>query len=233
MALALAAILAACGAGQASPTNTPHPQTPTATQPPPTATTNPLPSEEGECTLVTKGATSIYYRPSGEARVFSDMGAGFEMIVSGRTAGGWLGFKPGVAQGANIGPFRLRWIHLEDVSLSGNCVAVQEVWAAQPGICYTMPMNRAEVHQSPSLDSDLVAWLDAAEFAAVLGLVGENWAQVDLAPGNTGLDFVGWVESSTLNLNGACDLPLLGGGEIIDSFELDPYTRVSFSIAPR
>ena len=209
VALALAAILSACGAGQSIPTNTPPPQ-PTATQPPPTATTNPLPSGEGECTLVTDGATSIYYRPSREARVFIDAGSGFEVVLSGRTADGWLGFNPGMAQAANIGPFRLRWIHMEDVSLSGNCVALNEVWPPLPGVCYTMPMDRVEVHQSPSLDSDLVAWLDAAEFAAVLGVVGDNWAQVDFSPGNTGLDFVGWVERSTLNLNGACELPELG-----------------------
>jgi len=207
--LALAAALSACAPGVASPTDSP-PAQPTDTQIPPTQTTNPLPSEEGECTLVTKAATSIYYRPSTEARVFNDAGAGFEIPVSGRTADGWLGFNPGMAQGANIGPFRLRWIHLEEVTLTGNCLAVNEVWPPLPSLCYTMPMGSVEVYESPDLDTELLAQLDTSEFAAVLGLLGDNWAQVDLAPGNTGLDIVGWVERSTLNLNGACELPSLG-----------------------
>jgi hypothetical protein len=29
-----------------------------------------------------------------------------------------------------------------------------------------------------------------------------DWAQVDLGPGNTGSHVEGWVEASTLNLNG-------------------------------
>lgn len=138
------------------------------------------------------------------------MGAGFESIVSGRTADEWLGFNPGVAQAANIGPFRLRWLHPDEVSLSGNCAAVSEMWAPQPGLCYTMPMQQVAVFKTPFPDSEIIAALDLGEFAEVLGFAGEDWAQVDLRPGNTGLEDVGWIDRATLNLNGPCDLPSLG-----------------------
>ena len=37
------------------------------------------------------------------------MASVFHVITEGRTADGWLGFDPGVAQAANVGIFRLRW----------------------------------------------------------------------------------------------------------------------------
>ncbi len=61
---------------------------------------------------------------------------------------GWLGFDPGVAQAANIGVFRLRWMPPgAPVSLDGDCVSVPiEPWVPLPGVCYQMSMGPVEVH---------------------------------------------------------------------------------------
>lgn len=205
--LLLMVALSACTAPLSNPTSTPLSIAPAQTQPPPT--TNPLPSEDGDCTLLSNGATTIYSLPSIEANVFSEVGAGFETVVTGRTADGWLGFNPGVAQAANIGPFRLRWIQLEDVSLSGDCVSVEELWGPQPGLCYTTQFDLLNVYHTPFPGSAIITILDSGDFTAVLGIVADEWAQLDLAPGNTGLDGLGWIDSSQLYLNGSCDLPTL------------------------
>ncbi|MGH2582040.1 MAG: SH3 domain-containing protein [Anaerolineales bacterium] len=178
------------------------PRTPTPT----TASGFPWPDEGGDCFLLTAGPTTIYTRPSTEADVFSEVGAGFQATVTGRTADGWAGFDPGIAQAANIGPFRLRWVFFNDATFSGGCVDVSEVWGPLPGHCYTMPMESVNVYEDADTSSDVLVTLEVEEFAAVTGLTGTGWAQVDLGPGNTGLTGIGWMEQGSLNLNGnTCD----------------------------
>jgi hypothetical protein len=170
-----------------------------------TSSAYPWPADEGECVLVTKAATTVYSRPSVEAAVFGEVEPGFEAIVGGRTDDGWVGFDPGVAQAANMGVFRLRWVHFDEVELNGGCIAVPVSWVPQPDACYTMPMEPVTVYSEADVDSGALAILDVDDFAAVIGITGDGWAQVDLGLGNTGLTGIGWVEESTLNLNGPCD----------------------------
>lgn len=169
-----------------------------------------LPEGEGECTLTASGQSSIYYRPHVDADIFGDVGQGFEATVSGISNEEWVGFSPGVAQAANIGPFRLRWINYEEISLSGDCTGVPEMWAAPPGVCFTMPMGEVTIYAAPVEGTYVLAEIDIGDFAAVSGYADENWAQVDLEQGNTGLSGVGWISRQELNLNGPCeDLPLI------------------------
>ena len=176
------------------------------TSTPTTISGYPWPDEGGDCLLVTEGPTAIYTRPSVEAEMFSEVAAGFQAQVTGRTADGWAGFDPGIAQAASMGPFRLRWAFFNDASFSGGCVAVPEVWGPLPGYCYTMPMESVNVYEDANTSSDVLATLEVEEFAAVTGLTGTGWAHVDLDPGNTGLTGIGWIEESSLNLNGStCD----------------------------
>jgi hypothetical protein len=73
-----------------------------------------------------------------------------------------------------------------------------------------MPMSDTNVYQNPDAGSAVLFVLQMGEFAEVLGLApGGDWAQVDLGPGNTGSQVMGWVESSTLNVNGPCSDLLL------------------------
>ncbi len=179
----------------------------TATPAPPTATTAsgfPWPDEAGECTLVTSVAATVYSRPSAQADVFGEVEAGFETVVTARTADGWAGFGPGVAQAANIGIFRLRWIFFDDATFTGGCLSVpEEGWTPDPVACYTMPMESVQVYADADTSSDVLATLDIEDFAAVIGLTSDGWAQVDLGLGNTGLTGLGWMDQAALNLNGS------------------------------
>ncbi|MGW8249945.1 MAG: hypothetical protein ACWGO1_04825, partial [Anaerolineales bacterium] len=64
----------------------------------------------GTCEYTATAEVTIYSRPDTSAQVFSVQPAGLTVQPSARSASGWLGFDPAVAQAANIGPFRLRWL---------------------------------------------------------------------------------------------------------------------------
>jgi hypothetical protein len=190
--------------------NTPPTATSGATAAVPSATPVspfPWPDEAGTCTLVTTGTVTLYDRPSTEAQIFSEVGADFSSVVTGRTVDGWVGFDPGVAQAANIGVFRLRWAFFDDVSLSGDCVSVPQLgWVPQPDLCYTMPMESVNVYSGANTSSNILATLTVEQFASVSGFTNNGWAQVDLGAGNTGLSGTGWMQQADLNLNGGtCD----------------------------
>jgi hypothetical protein len=85
-----------------------------------------------------------------------------------------------------------------------------------PGICYTMPMEETRVYASANTASTVLATMNWGDYAAVLGQTVDtdgdgfrDWAKVDLFVGNVGLNQQGWIEGSTLNLNGdrCSDLP--------------------------
>lgn len=181
----------------ATPTETPLP---TDT---PTATAIPWPSGGGACTATASGPLTIYSRPSDASDVFFEAGAGFSQAMGARTDDGWLGFDPAIAQAANIGSFRYRWIYLDDATFAGDCLGLPVVWGPLPGYCYDMPMEIVNVYAAPDTTSSLVTTLEVGEFAAINGTFGSDWAQVDLGPGNTGLTGLGWVNAATLNMNGS------------------------------
>jgi hypothetical protein len=160
----------------------------------------------GACEYTASAEVTIYSRPDTAASVFSVQPAGFTAQPGARSANGWLGFDPGVAQAANIGPFRLRWLPPGSGTVSAGCASLPVIWTPQAGLCYDMPMSDTDVYQDPDSGSAVLAVLHLGEFAEVLGLApGGDWAQVDLAPGNTGSQVVGWVEASSLNVNGPCN----------------------------
>jgi len=162
------------------------------------------------CELVAEGEVIVYTRPDSSAAVFGVMETGFRAIVEGKTSDGWWGFEPGVAQAANVGVFRLRWVEeTSAVRLEGPCGGVPDLIGLPAAVCFTMPMDEVQVHAEPDLSSEVVATLLFGDYAAVLGM-SDDWAEVDLSLGSTGMDITGWVPASTLNMNGPCDdLPVL------------------------
>jgi hypothetical protein len=189
-------------------TMTPPPLTlppPTITLPLPTVTPPNTPTEATpeECSVTANGQLTLYNRPSSSTYVFAVMEVGFTQTLEVRTAGGWLGFDPGVAQAANIGSFCYRWVNpASDIQLNGACDSLPEVWAQPPGVCFSMPMEEMKVHTSPDGASPVLVILKVGDFAAMTGKTATGWAMVDLAPGNTGNSGVGWVEETSLNSNG-------------------------------
>ncbi len=159
----------------------------------------------GACQYTATAEVTIYTRPSTSADEFSTQGAGFSIQPSARTSNGWLGFDPGVAQAANIGPFRLRWLPPGSGTQTAGCNSLPVVWAPLPGVCYDMPMGDTNVYASPDTSAAVLFVLHLGEFAELLGTsAGGDWVKVDLGPGNTGSNAVGWVEAASLNMNGPC-----------------------------
>lgn len=183
---------------------TPSPTTETAPSPTVTPTAGP-------CMIIADSDLAVYQRPSASADVFGTMTAGESYPAGGQTADGWFGFDPGVAQAANIGVFRLRWVQegTSGLRLEGDCAAVPVVVGPPPGVCFDMPMDTTQVYAAPDLASSVVATMALGDYAAVIGRA-TSWAQVDLSQGNTGLAVTGWVEEWTINLNGPCEaLPIV------------------------
>jgi hypothetical protein len=171
----------------------------------------PFPVPGGACTYTATEDITIYSRPSTAANVFSEQPAGFSYPIVAQTADGWLGLEPGVAQAANIGEFRLRWIEPGTGTLSGDCSGVPVVWGPPPGICFLQWFETINVYALPDTTSAVAAVLHFGEFAAILGHTADgNWLKVDLGPGNTGWTTVGWVPSEFTNVNGPCgSLPVV------------------------
>ena len=186
-------------------TDTPHPPTVT-----PTAAETSTPGPTGPCEVTAVVDVTVYSRPNLVADVFGILSSGSVQPLGAQTGDGWFGFDPGVAQAANIGSFRLRWVNESDVSLGGDCGSLPVVWAPPVGVCFDMPMEDVDVHADANAASTIVAVLHVEEFAALLGVSGTGWAKVDLGAGNTGSSVVGWVSEATLNMNGPCDsLPIV------------------------
>jgi len=166
----------------------------------------------GPCQLTVLAEVTVYERPSRVAPVFGILPAGVNVIVEGQTADGWLGFSPDVAQAANIGVFRLRWVEGgANVRLEGGCANVQTfLWVPQPGLCYIMPMEETPVYATPATTAPVLATLKSGDFAAVSGKTSGEWIRVDLSVSNTQLNGIGWVEQRYWNFNGPCDnLPVV------------------------
>jgi uncharacterized protein YgiM (DUF1202 family) len=191
------------------------PPTPGLTQIEPTTITTAPPAlvtpTISPCALSATSDIPVYFRPSTESDVFGTLSPGMSVEALARTADGWIGFEPGVAQAANIGIFRLRWVQeTSSVSLEGACANLPIVKGPPAGICFTMPMGDVPVYKEANLASGLVSTLTTQQYAAVTGRNPANWYRVDLAIGDTASNQAGWIESSAINLNGPCDdLPVI------------------------
>lgn len=211
--LVLALVLMAC---QQTPAPAPTVGSPEPTQAPsasvPAPTPDPSPSAAGPCMITGADAsTAASTRPSLQADAFGSLvDTGFPIRVMAQTADGWWGFDPGVAQAANTGVFRNRWVQASQVQVEGDCAAVPVVAGPMPGVCFTMPMADTPVYAGTDTSSSVLITLVVDQYAAVLGTTSNGWAQVDLSQGNSGSAQTGWVTSNTLNFNGPCEnLPAL------------------------
>lgn len=187
-----------------SPATLAPPASPT---PVPTAVP-PTPTALGPCQIIATRTVDVYQRPSREAGLFGTLDATFRPEALAQTAdAAWIGFDPAVAQAANVGVFRLRWVAADAVTLEGGCNTLPVVEGPPPGVCFTMPMTEVSVYALPEPDADTIHTLVPGDYTAVTGYSGQAWARVDLAVGNADAAGEGWVERSTLNLNGPCELP--------------------------
>lgn len=212
--LALAALACSLTGTPAAPTPSVPPPQPTETLPPlpsdtpaPTAVPAPtLPSGSGPCQATSSADITIYTRPSFSADVFSTIALTDPVTITSRSADGWLGFDPGVAQAANIGVFRLRWIPPgASVTLTGNCAGLPvESWVPAPGVCYQMSMGPVDVHAAANPTSAVSHTLMVGEFVSVTGRTGTGWLFVNGNDGNVP-GVIGFIAELEMNASGPCD----------------------------
>jgi hypothetical protein len=149
---------------------------------------------------------AVFMRPSMNADGFGSLTSGTPVTITGRSADGWLGFDPGVAQAANIGVFRLRWVPPgASLGLTGDCASVPvEPWVPEPGVCYQMSMGPVDVFNDPDLTAATTGVLDVGDFAAVDAQTPSGWLLVNGVSANTP-DVFGFIPVGAANFNGPCD----------------------------
>lgn len=79
------------------------------------------PAPADDCTFTQNTLLTAYRLPDDTSDVFGYVPAGEAYEVLARTADGWLGFDPGVAQAGNIGLAHHRWVQLNAI-VSPSCL---------------------------------------------------------------------------------------------------------------
>ncbi len=161
-------------------------------------------SPTGPCELVASRAVTAYTRPSVQATKFGELSAGERVPVAG-TTDGWIGFEPGVAQAANVGPFRLRWVQKSDaIKLEGACNSLPVVASLPPTACFQMFMEATPILGAARVGAAIVANAKAGDYAQAIA-ASDQWLELDLNVGSLKQNQKGWIPRAEANFNGPCD----------------------------
>jgi hypothetical protein len=174
--------------------------------PAPTPTPTPTPAAGGSCDLTAANPVTVYQRASAAADQFGTLSPSDTVNPTARTADGFYGFDPGVAQAGNVGLFRLRWVlKTVDVSLTAGCASLPTVVAPIAGICYAMMMQDTPIYSSADATSALVTTMHLNDYAMITAH-NSGWYTLDLNVASPGMDSLGYLQDSQLGgLNGPCD----------------------------
>ncbi|HLE05217.1 MAG TPA: hypothetical protein VI729_11485 [Anaerolineales bacterium] len=85
-----------------------------------------LPASPVPCMFTANDSLTAYRLPDITSDVFGTMPAGDTHEALVQTADGWVGFDPGVAQAANVGLARHRWILL-NATVAPSCLSGVDV----------------------------------------------------------------------------------------------------------
>ncbi|MBN1429348.1 MAG: hypothetical protein JXB07_13325 [Anaerolineae bacterium] len=76
----------------------------------------------GACSFTGNTPLTAYRLPDATSDVFGTVPAGETREILARTADGWIGFDPGVAQAGNIGLAHHRWVLL-NATVAPSCLS--------------------------------------------------------------------------------------------------------------
>lgn len=166
--------------------------------------------DENKCILICSDSVDVFTRPDSAALFMSRLAPRSQVMISGKTADGWLGFDPGVAQAANIGSFRMRWIAGdESFVIDGDLSNVPLVWGPQAGITYAMIYETTPLYNDPDRYSEIVDSIPSFSAAGIV-LKTEEWYLIDLSIGPLGQDIEGWIKATDISVSGDLDtIPFL------------------------
>lgn len=163
------------------------------------------PVDENECILICVDSVDVFTRPDSAALFMSRLAPRNQVTISGKTIDGWLGFDPGVAQAANIGSFRLRWIAGDEkYVIDGELSDVPLVWGPVAGITYAMIYCTSPLHSEPDRFSAVVDSIPSFSAAGIVSRT-EDWYLLDLSIGPLGQDIEGWIEAADISVSGNLD----------------------------
>lgn len=163
-----------------------------------------------ECILVCIDSVDVFTRPDSSAMFMIKLAPDDQVVLSGRTVDGWLGFDPGVAQAANIGSFRLRWVsgdarYLTDSEINN----VPVIWGPRAGITYAMIYESSPLYSEPNSLSEIVDSVPSSSAAAIIFRT-EDWYLLDLSAVPPGRDIKGWIIAADVSVNGNLDsIPII------------------------
>lgn len=169
------------------------------------ASCTPSPSPVGTCEATALNPVTVYMRASAAADQFGSLGAS-AIHPTVKTADGFLGFDPGVAQAGNSGLFRMRWVlKTHDLTTSSGCTSLPTVTAPIAGICYAMIMADTPIHSSADAASSVLVTLHLNDYVMITASA-PGWYTLDLNVGTTNLNNLGYLKDTDLGgLNGPCD----------------------------
>jgi len=163
------------------------------------------PTQTVSCDLTAINPATIYQRPSAASDVFDTLGSGSTIQPTAKTADGFYGFNPGIAQAGNVGLFRLRWVlKTIDVTASSGCASLPIVVAPIAGICYDMMMGDTPIYSNPDTTSALVTTMHLNDYAMIIAH-NSGWFILDLNVASPSIDKLGYLEENKLGgYNGPC-----------------------------
>lgn len=177
---------------------------PSTTAVPPTAT---VPTTAEACVVTAQSDITVYQRPSTESGIFGTLGGGEFVQPTMQSSDGWLGFDPAVAQAANVGVFRLRWLPPDaDTSQSGDCAALPVAPALSPTACYFMAFEETSLLAEPDPAAAVAATIPAEGYAALLSQAENGWYELDLQDSSIQQPGTAWLDPDLGNFNGTCEI---------------------------
>jgi hypothetical protein len=158
--------------------------------------------EPGVVTLIGEDSLTVYSKPDSSAGEWSTLAPGNSVEIAARTAEGWLGFDPGVAQAGNSGSFRYRWIAPGGAyDLQGDPVGLDVMWGPSPDVAYAMTFEPVAIYLEPDSLSTVIDHLPGASAAAIeLAIAG--WYEVDPSDGPSPTTMPGWIRNDAVSING-------------------------------
>ncbi len=181
------------------------PTTPPVIVTPPSGSPSPEVTSNAPCTIQPQSGLTAYKRPSTQAEVFADVPTGMTLTALGMTETGWIGFDPGTAQAANIGPFRLRWLPPEgSYELDGDCANLTVYPSLPAGVCFTMAMGVQPIYASANEASEPRTQLEPGDYVGVISRSPDDWLELDVNSGSRQEQGTAWMPGQYANFNGPC-----------------------------
>ena len=165
----------------------------------------PTPTPAGTCDVTAVNPVTAYMRASAAADPFGTLGASEVIQPTVKTADGFFGFDPGVAQAGNSGLFRMRWVlKTNDVNTTAGCASLPTVVSPIAGICYAMFMTDTSIYSSPNTTSSVLVTLHLNDYVMAIAHVS-GWYTLDLNVGTISIQNLGYMQEGDLGgLNGPC-----------------------------